>query len=324
MAPVNVQFELTEACNLMCKFCYNSQEPIVCSNYRAIIDRLCDENVMEIVLTGGEPMLNSDFLKIAEICSEKFAKIQVQTNGTFITEEMAKKLEALGVHSVNISIHGTETTHEYLTGVRGSYQKAISGIKEILKTNVGISTNFVITSKNIEEFSGHVDYMYSLGVREFSLTRFTPTGVGACSKFLDVSKDELLKVLQYTNNKHAENKTLNFLLANSIPMCALPENLRNHCNYCHFGASRFYIDVHGNVMMCGMSRVKIGNILEKSIKEIKTHSSIYIDHVLGKGVPIKCRECEDFSSCRGGCRAAALSASGSYIGNDPLCSKMYK
>ena len=274
------------------------------------------------MLTGGEPMLNPNFLKIVEICSKKFAKVQVQTNGTCITKEIAKTMEAAGVHNVNISIHGSEKMHDYLTAVRGSYQKAINGVKEILKTDVGISTNFVLTSKNIGEFPWYVDHMYSLGVREFSLTRFTSPGVGVCSKFFNISREELLYILQYINDKHAENNELIFLLANSIPMSVLPNHLRHHCNSCHFGASGFYIDVYGNVMMCGMSRMKIGNLFEKSIKEIKAKSKVYIDYVLGKGVPVTCREeCKDFHLCRGGCRAAALFSSGSYEGSDPLCVK---
>lgn len=45
MTPVSIQLELTAACNLMCKFCHNTQESIACDNYEEIIDRLHDENV---------------------------------------------------------------------------------------------------------------------------------------------------------------------------------------------------------------------------------------------------------------------------------------
>lgn len=321
MAPVNVQLELTEACNLSCSFCYNSRNPVENIKYKQIIKKLSNEGVMDIVLTGGEPMLHRNFLEIVKICTENFARVQLQTNGTFITDEITEYFVKYGISYVNISLHGSEQTHEDLTKVKGSYKKAIDGIKAILKSNIPLCTNFVITSRNISEFPNHVDRMYDLGVRTISLTRFTPVGSGECSKFLEISVDDLLGVLRYTNSKHAKNNEVNFLLANSIPFCALPDDLKNHCNYCHFGASRFYIDVYGNVLMCGMSRVKIGNMLESSIKDIKTSSNIYRNHVDGSGISSPCAECLDFDRCRGGCRAAALSVNNDYFGCDPLCGR---
>jgi radical SAM protein with 4Fe4S-binding SPASM domain len=318
VSPVNVQLELTEACNLRCRFCYNSQQPVLCSKYNDIIDRLANEKVMEIVLTGGEPMLHPDFVKIVEICSNKFTKVQIQTNGTHITREMAKTLEAFHVQSVNVSLHGFEETNDYLTRVKGSYKKALDGIKAILSTNVMVVSNFVLTSKNISELPAHIDCLCNIGVKNFTLTRFSPTGVGSSSTFLKTSKDELLLALEYVNNKQRKEKGVSFLLANSIPRCALPPHLYNHCNYCHFGASRFYIDVKGNVLVCGMSRVKLGNLLEDSIRSIKEKSQIYKNHITGESFPQKCKVCADFCLCRGGCRAAAMSVSGSFSGADPL------
>ena len=79
------------------------------------------------------------------------------------------------------------------------------------------------------------------------------------------------------------------------------------------------MDVHGNLLMCGMSRVKIGNILEDTLQNIKKSSVDFRNLVTGTGFPDECRNCQDFAKCRGGCRAAALACSGSYCGKDPLC-----
>ena len=61
MAPTKVELELTEQCNLSCVFCYNSQKPIISGISERIIQRLIDEGVFEIVLTGfdWEPSLSS-------------------------------------------------------------------------------------------------------------------------------------------------------------------------------------------------------------------------------------------------------------------------
>ena len=109
------------------------------------------------------------------------------------------------------------------------------------------------------------------------------------------------------------------MLANSVPYCALPEHLKHYSEYCHFGASRFYIDINGNVLMCGMSRLQIGNILNETFEEMKRKSKIYCNHVCGVDVPYYCKNCINFKKCRGGCRAAALACYNKIDGPDPYC-----
>ncbi|MCR5224710.1 MAG: SPASM domain-containing protein [Alphaproteobacteria bacterium] len=161
--------------------------------------------------------------------------------------------------------------------------------------------------------------MYEIGVRNFSITRFTPTGVGQGESTLGLSIDKLIEVLYLIERLKPQLPEANFLLANSVPLCALPKDLCHYCNYCHFGSSRFYVDVHGNLLMCGMSRVRIGNIMNDTLQNIKKKSVDFRNLVTGTGFPEECRNCRDFARCRGGCRAAALAYSGSYCGKDPLC-----
>ena len=40
MAPTRVELELTEACNLKCLFCYNSQKPIISVKPIEIIEKI--------------------------------------------------------------------------------------------------------------------------------------------------------------------------------------------------------------------------------------------------------------------------------------------
>ena len=72
MNPTRTDLELTEQCNLSCSFCYNSQKPIISGLASKIIKRLAEANVMEIILTGGEPMIHPQFKDILNACCNSF------------------------------------------------------------------------------------------------------------------------------------------------------------------------------------------------------------------------------------------------------------
>lgn len=321
MNPTRVEVELTEQCNLKCKFCYNSQNPLISDKVFDIIERLHEMSVLEIILTGGEPISHPLFLDILDKCCKYFDKVMVQTNGTLIDAEMAKAIKSKGVYGVNVSLHGDKELHEKLTLVDGSYIQAYEALEHLTSEGVNTASNFVLTTENISDFPKIIKKLHDMGVNGMTLTRFTPTGIGADNAYLSISTGQLIEVLEQADLflEKCSNKRFYVLLANSVPYCALPEHLKHYSDYCHFGASRFYIDINGNVLMCGMSRLQIGNILNETFEEMKGKSQIYCNHICGVDVPDYCKKCADFKKCRGGCRAAALACYNKIDGPDPYC-----
>jgi len=319
--PTRIELELTERCNLSCKFCYNSQKPIDSSLVYNILTRLAEENIPEIVLTGGEPVLHPQFNCILRSCTTLFQKTMLQTNGTLIDDAIADLLADNDVFEVNISLHGSPDLHDALTMSNGSHESAFVAIKRLIDRKIKVSSNFVMTKNNVSGLIDNLKELYGIGVRCMTLTRFTPTGVGAENLDMALSCEEIVEAVEVADKFSKDKQDATILLANSMPFCSLPTSLSNYCEYCHFGASRFYIDVNGNVMMCGMSRIQIGNITQNSFTDIKRSSEEYTNHILGKDVPRSCSACENFQKCRGGCRAAALASSGNLCGADPYLVK---
>ena len=66
-APISVHVEVTEACNEKCRHCYNFSrcdsyvpKTISIENLDYTIDELVKNNVMHVIITGGEPLLALD------------------------------------------------------------------------------------------------------------------------------------------------------------------------------------------------------------------------------------------------------------------------
>lgn len=309
MAPLLMQVELTEACNLRCKFCYNSQKPRYNKEIFKMLEILADQGVMQVNLTGGEPLAHPQFFEILERACELFPNVVILSNGSLMSEEALEKIHSYDVTSVNISIHGDESSHEELTQVKGCYQKSIDAIKYYLeKGKILVASNFVLNGSNFHMLESTIKSMNDLGLEFMTITRFIPVGIGSTARDLILTEEQLVEAFRIVKVHNDSGCKPHIEFAEATPFCSLPNELRSLANCCSYGYDRFYVDVTGELMVCGLSRIKLGgNILNTPINDIKKKSSVFRKFVSNQHVSEKCRKCGTFELCHGGCRAAALS-----------------
>jgi MoaA/NifB/PqqE/SkfB family radical SAM enzyme len=106
LTPLLVQVELTEACNLSCRFCYNSQRPVFNETASTILQTLAEQEVMQVTLSGGEPLLHPSFFSILDQAVKSFPHVILLSNGTLMDERTLDLLHTKDILSVSISIHG--------------------------------------------------------------------------------------------------------------------------------------------------------------------------------------------------------------------------
>jgi Fe-coproporphyrin III synthase len=96
---------------------------------RESLKRLGVEN---IVLTGGEPLLHSNFAKLCALLRESGVRITLLTTGLLLAKRAG--IVAKGVDEVIISLDGPENVHDKVRRVIGCYQiigKGIEAVKQI-------------------------------------------------------------------------------------------------------------------------------------------------------------------------------------------------
>ena len=134
-----VTIELTHRCNLYCKHCslsagtMSDKELFSTEQEIALIDQILKFRPNVIIVTGGEPMVRSDFWDIINYIKENSeAKLGIMTNATLINEENVDKL-AQTFYSFDLSLDGVnEETCSKIRGknVFGRVMKAVSLLKE--------------------------------------------------------------------------------------------------------------------------------------------------------------------------------------------------
>ena len=322
LLPVTrVELELTELCNQHCVFCYNSCQPITSDCPETLLKSLSEAGVFEIILTGGEPSMHPRFFEVLHYATSLFPRIMVQSNGIkFADVDFFAQLSSYPIFCLNFSLHGPEKTHEKLTGTKGGFRKTIAALRAASAAGIRTASNLVLTSLNAMPavLEATVETLDDTGVREMTLTRFIPCGLGQSSLELALTQEEFSKAIDVLRGATSK-RGISLLLANAIPSCQMPVHQRDLCNRCSFGFDKFYVDVHGNVLICGMARIQLGNLFTTPLGDLLRSSDVYRDFRKLNHIPQHCRLCPELSECGGGCRAAALANRGHIAADDPFC-----
>lgn len=194
--PLDGAIALTSHCNLSCRHCYirdNSvKDELTCKEICRLIDEITDAGCLYLLLTGGEPLLREDFNDIYTYARKKGLIITLFTNGTLMNEDTALLLKKYMPFSVEITLYGaTRETYESFTGVKGSYDSCINGIKLLLKHKIPLTLKTMVTTINKHELNDMRKFAGSLGLKFRYGLSILPNISGSMSPYdIRISPDE--------------------------------------------------------------------------------------------------------------------------------------
>ncbi|HID43622.1 MAG TPA: radical SAM protein [Archaeoglobaceae archaeon] len=344
-APFQVVWDVTYACNLMCKHCYSTagkriEDELTTEEAFQAIDKFDRFGVTSIAFSGGEPLVRKDFFDLTKYADEKGIYVAVATNGTLITEGMAEKMKKSGIKYVQISLDGLRDTHSSFRGIDGVFDRTVEGIKNCVKNGFFVNVSMVVTRYNYHEVNDVINLCEKLGVDWFMHYNFIPTGRGREILDKEITPEErenLLKML------YSRNRTSNISLLSTAPQFArvalqceaeiIPthfyniegERLKSLSEFIGgCGAGRFYIAMraNGDIQPCVFFPLRVGNIREDDLTDLWLNSKVFRE-LRNKGLIEGCGDCNYRYVC-GGCRARAYSYYGDYLKPDPGCIKNKK
>ena len=134
----------SKACNLKCKHCYiernpykNEEDFISLDKVKTTLLQAKNKNIKLIYLTGGEPLLHTDFNQILRM-SLKISNTTVMSNGVMINDKKARFLRKIDDESqfetiYRISLDSVDELENDTLRGRGSFRKALVAIMSLLK-----------------------------------------------------------------------------------------------------------------------------------------------------------------------------------------------
>ncbi|MEE8200922.1 MAG: radical SAM protein [Candidatus Acidoferrales bacterium] len=185
-APLIVVWNITQACNLTCKHCYQDAthkplaDELTWEEKERVLDELADSYVPFIAFAGGEPLVCKDIWKVLEHCKKRSIHVTVATNGTMLTKDVCQRLVEVGVKYVEVSLDSIDPDeHDSFRGLRGAWKRSTQGIRNIAATpglRAGVATCF--TRQNVHTADDMINLAKDLGCTSFVHFNFIPVGRG--------------------------------------------------------------------------------------------------------------------------------------------------
>jgi len=309
---------VTGYCNLKCPHCYidacgSSEEELSLEEHKKIANQLFESLAVDnkvkykVNLTGGEPFLNKDIIDIIKAYHNVGFDVTMSTNGLLIKERDMSILSDMNV-ALSISLDGsTSFTHDMIRG-SGNFDKTISKIKLLIKSNVRVAINCLLHDKNMHELEKIIDLTYELGCSGFNPINLVQLGRACDSELNRASETEVFqRIAKHLVNNHNQIHLFSFSSLFSSLGAALLSGIV--CENCGIGNRPcVYITELGEVYPCPNTQCNeflLGNTREQSIKEcsdinhpvLVNFRKLHVDTMNNT-----CSSCDVRYFCGGDCR----------------------
>jgi MoaA/NifB/PqqE/SkfB family radical SAM enzyme len=163
--PHHAQWLITRKCNYRCVGCNvwkeQDQNELSTHEVKKGLEVLKNLGIVELVLSGGDPLLRDDIGEIIDYASDLFITT-VYDNGSMA----AKKIDCLRkVDFVAISIDSlNEAKNDYIKATPGAWKKANQAVETLQNEGINVSVTPTISQKNIYEIIHITNHFTQKGI----------------------------------------------------------------------------------------------------------------------------------------------------------------
>lgn len=224
-----VLWEITNTCNYHCSYCIFSSEAkkyedeLTTDEVKRAIKELKENNFTYIKFTGGEPFTREDMTEILKYANKLGFDMDISTNASLITDEIAKELKNINFPMVHVSLDGNDkTSHEYVRG-ENTFERTLRGIRYLTNNQIYTRIGTVIYKQNEDKLEEIVKLAIELKANEIIFSFMEAVGrldgdeTIISKRTIDRVKEELEKLAtkykeqiqvkySFTENKTAETK----------------------------------------------------------------------------------------------------------------------
>lgn len=333
----NVDLNITTRCNLRCSYCshFTSKSDIKkdlsTEEWLTFLKELNDNAVLEVCLSGGEPFIREDIRELIDGVVKNRMRFSMLSNGTLLDDDILGYIKTTKrCNSIQVSIDGPASdTHDIFRG-KGSFERAINGLKLLLKYNLPSTVRVTVHKFNYK----HLDEVARLLLEEIGLPSFSTNSAsnfGLCRENKDVTQ---LNVEEYSNamgklmelnvKYNGRIKAQAGPLANGKHWMEIEEAIRKGkkslpgCGYlrsCGGVFTKMAVRADGIMLPCSqMPHVELGRINKDKLKDVWLNHPELKRLRERRDIPLEkfefCHDCKYIPYCRGGCPAVSYTLTG--------------
>lgn len=296
--PLSVQLDLTYRCNERCIHCYLDHEDhgeMTTAEILGLLDQLAAAGVFFLNVSGGEIFIRPDLFTIIEHARKLQFSVKLKTNGVMIREAKARRIAALGVEAVQISLYSHDAaTHDKITKLTGSFKRTVEGARLLRDAGVKVIFANVLMQQNADHYKQVQALAAEMGIRYEVDATITPMmdgdrGIVA----LNMDGGRLAAIMHDTTLLGDQAERLLAAPSGPTPLDEAYETLP-----CSAGHTACYVSPYGDVFPCVQFPFKVGNVREQAFIDIWKHSPQLNEvRAIRVGDLEGCSSCVHGSSC---------------------------
>jgi pyrroloquinoline quinone biosynthesis protein E len=324
--PLALIAELTHRCPLHCVYCSNPTELTARANelstqiWFRVFREAAALGVMQLDLTGGEPLTRSDLPSLIESARAANLYVNLITSGLPLDERRLDELVSAGLDHFQLSFQGArEDSANEFSGSKAHAQK-LRVLGWLKSRRVAVTLNFVVHRNNLDQ----LEEMLALAENscasrvEFAHVQYYGWAFANRDQLLP-TRDQLMRSIDFF--KHAEERLRGKIRVEYV----VPDYHAKFPKPCMGGWARkaMLITPRGDALPCHAAAVIPGlqfeNVKEKSLREIWESSEAFQKFRGESWMQEPCKSCDRRAQDFGGCHCQAFLLAGDAAATDPVC-----
>lgn len=316
--PIQATFEITPRCSFNCRMCYvhlkekdiyKYGKELTAKQWIYLAKQAYDAGVLQLCITGGDPMCHPEFEKIWIEISKMGFRLILQTPGNLINGKFLDLFRYYPPNEVKITLYGSNNeTYKDVCCVENGFDKVNIGIQNLIKLKIPVQLVTTFVKQNINDVESIISYAKENRLKWFYSSSCYPS---LRNGNIDVSESALsvwdLGCAEETGKFWNENK---FMRLSKKP-----------CEYCSSYRIGYSITWNGEMRFCLFLNKPNINILERTFEESWQELLSYWEKIKW---PDKCYTCDIQKECLRCIAHLACYNGGINKLNEKYCQKVYK
>jgi AdoMet-dependent heme synthase len=338
--PVNIYWEVTQACALACRHCRAeaspTPHPLELSQSEGVefLRQIPDfgHPLPQLILTGGDPLARQDLYELIDEARKLGLGVSITPAATpALTRDVLARLKEHGVEGLGLSLDGpTDELHDSIRGVPGTFSRTIRALRWAQELEMPVQVNTLIAAETAGGVPDMFELLKSFAIARWSLFFLISVGRGKVLQPLPPEEGEKLMNWIYDISRSAPF-TVATTEAPSYRRVALErmraeglssEQIKRAPAYRSFGIRDghgiMFVSNTGDICPAGFLPLAAGNVRRNRVADIYRNSPLFQLLHDPTRFDDRCGVCEYHALC-GGSRARAFEATGSPLASDPFC-----
>lgn len=159
--PLGGTFELTPRCNLRCKMCYIRLDKhqmdqigheLTAAEWIALAKDAAEAGMLNLLITGGEPFIRSDFAEIYTALSNMGFVISLNTNATLMNPELLRLFKKYPPTATNVTLYGASPeTYGKICGNPDGFNQTLCGLDMLSEVSTMLEVRSTFIRDNMQE-----------------------------------------------------------------------------------------------------------------------------------------------------------------------------